>query len=280
MPEQLSRIDSHQHFWRYDPVAYPWINDGMGVLKRDFLPNDLAPLLSSVDFGGSIAVQARQSIEETGWLLDLANQHELIRGVVGWVDLRSTELDAQLSKYSPHSKFRGVRHVVQDEPDDNFLFRPDVRRGIKQLRAFNLTYDLLIFPRQLPAAITLVETMTEQPFVLDHLAKPAIRDKQLEPWKTQIERLAQWQNVSCKLSGMVTEAVHGKWQAQEFHRYLDVVISAFGTHRVMIGSDWPVCTLSGDYSSVLGIVTDYIKQFSTEEQMAILGGNCARFYGI
>jgi L-fuconolactonase len=277
---QYPRLDSHQHFWRYDPIAYPWISDSMGILKRDFLPKDLAPLLASVDFQGSIAVQARQSIEETEWLLELSNQFDSIRGVVGWVDLRSTALEAQLSKYSAHSKFRGVRHVVQDEPDDDFLLRPDFQQGVQQLRRFNLTYDLLIFPRQLPAAIALVEALPQQPFVLDHIAKPAIREGQLEPWKTNVERLARAKNVYCKLSGMVTEAVHGKWQPHHFHRYLDIVIGAFGSDRVMIGSDWPVCLLSGDYQRVQRIVLDYIKQFPVETQSAITGGNCSRFYGI
>jgi L-fuconolactonase len=279
MSRQL-RLDSHQHFWRYDRIEYPWISDAMGVLKRDFLPKDLAPLLASVGLEGSIAVQARQSLEETEWLLELADHHELIRGVVGWVDLRSTELDAQLRKYCAHPKFRGVRHVVQDEPDDNFMLGPDFQRGIRKLHAFNLTYDLLTFPKQLPAAIALVESLPAQPFVLDHIAKPAIRDGQLEPWKNLIERLAQSKNVFCKLSGMVTETSWNKWKPEDFRRYLDIVVAAFGTDHVMIGSDWPVCLLSGDYNSVQAIVLNYIQQFSMETQMAILGGNCSRFYGI
>jgi len=280
MKTPCDRIDSHQHFWRYEPMDYPWINDGMTVLKRDFLPGDLVPLMRSAGFQGSVAVQARQSIEETEFLLELADQHEFIRGVVGWVDLRSDKIHSQLSKYSAHSKFRGVRHVVQDEPDDQFMVRPDFKHGIATLKDFDLRYDLLVFPRQLPAAVTLVETFPSQAFVLDHMAKPNIRGGEIEPWKTLVERLAKSQNVSCKLSGMVTEATLGNWQAGEFHRYLDIVIAAFGLDRVMIGSDWPVCTLSGGYQSVLNIVIDYIKQFSNQEQTAILGGNCSRFYGI
>jgi L-fuconolactonase len=274
------RIDSHQHFWRYDPMQYPWISDPMAVLKRDFLPEDLAPLLASSGFQGSVAVQARQSIEETQFLLELAAQNDFIRGVVGWVDLRSEKVNSQLSKYSSYSAFRGVRHVVQDEPDDNFMLRPDFRRGIGTLQEFNLTYDLLVFPRQLPAAATLVESFPKQAFVLDHIAKPAISRAEIEPWKTLVERLAKSRNVFCKLSGMVTEATWAKWQPGEFHRYLDVIITAFGVDRVMIGSDWPVCTLSGGYQSALNVVIDYIKQFSNQEQAAILGGNCSRFYGI
>jgi L-fuconolactonase len=280
MNNQPPRIDSHQHFWRYDPVAYPWITDRMQVLRRDYLPNDLAPLLASIEFEGTVAVQARQEIEETEWLLELSAQHDFIRGVVGWMDLRSPEISAQLKKYSAHRKLRGVRHVVQDEPDDFFMLRPEFERGIERLHEFNLTYDLLVFPKQLPAAVTLVEAFRTQPFVLDHIGKPAIRDGELQPWKENVERLAQFENVFCKLSGMVTEAVLNKWQPDEFHRYLDIVITAFGKDRVMIGSDWPVCTLSGDYRSVMNIVLDYIKQFPTEARAAILGGNCSRFYGI
>ena len=252
----------------------------MHVLRRDYLPNELAPLLDSIEFEGAVAVQARQAIEETEWLLELSAQHDFIRGVVGWVDLRGPEIGADLEKHSAHRKLRGVRHVVQDEPDDFFMLKPEFQRGIGRLHEFNLTYDLLVFPKQLPAAATLVRSFPTQPFVLDHIGKPAIRDGELQPWKENMERLAQFGNVLCKLSGMVTEAALSNWQPQEFHRYLDIVITAFGTDRVMIGSDWPVCTLSGDYKSVMNIVIDYIKQFPIEARAAILGGNCSRFYGI
>jgi len=274
------RLDSHQHFWRYDPAAYSWMTDRMKILRRDYLPGDLIPLLASIEIEGTIAVQARQVVEETEWLLELSEQHNFIRGVVGWLDLRGPEIGADLKKYSAHKKLRGVRHVVQDEPDDFFMLRPEFKRGIGRLHEFNLTYDLLVFPKQLPAAATLVESFPMQPFVLDHIGKPAIRDGEVQPWKENVERLAQFENAFCKLSGMVTEAALGNWQPHEFHRYLDIIIKAFGTDRVMIGSDWPVCTLSGDYSSVMNVVIDYIKQFPIEARAAILGGNCSRFYGI
>jgi L-fuconolactonase len=274
------RIDSHQHFWRYEPVDYSWIADDMAVLKRDFLPAHLSPLLSSAGFHGCVAVQARQSTEETDFLLGLAAQHDFIRGVIGWVDLKSEDVSTVLRKYSAFSKFRGVRHVLQDEPDDEFMLQPNFKRGIAALREFNLTYDLLVFPRQLQAAATLVEAFPNQPFVLDHIGKPPIKTREIEPWRTLVERLAKFPNVFCKLSGMVTEAIPGKWAPLDFHPYLEAVIAAFGLERVMIGSDWPVCLLSGEYKPVLNIVIDYIKQFSNQEQAAIVGGNCLRFYGI
>ena len=219
------------------------MTDKMDVLRRDYLPADLDPLLKSIGFSGTIAVQARQMVEETEWLLTLSDQHDIIRGVVGRVDLRSPNLRKQLEKYARHPKLVGVRHVVHDEPDDNFMLLPDFRRGIAQLREFGLTYDLLLFPRHLPAAVKLVEEFPEQPFVLDHIAKPVIRDRQISPWKEDLHVPARFENVYCKLSGMVTEAAWKGWHSEDFRCYMDIVIQAFGTDRVMIGSDWPVCTL-------------------------------------
>lgn len=274
------RIDSHQHFWHYNPAEHVWMSDQMGCLKRDYLPEDLKPLLNSVGFDGSIVVQARQNLEETRWLLELAESHDFIKGVVGWVDLRSPELTAQLETFSKHPKLVGVRHVVHDEPDDEFMLRPEFRRGISCLKDYGLTYDLLLFPKHLPVAVKLAAEFPEQPFVLDHIAKPAIAEGLLSPWREDLRALAEFPNIFCKLSGMVTEASWNDWHPADFHPYLDVVIEAFGTDRVMIGSDWPVCTLSGDYPSTMGVVTDYVRKFSPEIQSAILGGNCARFYGI
>lgn len=273
-------LDSHQHFWKYDPAQHVWMNDDMAVLRRDYLPPELKPLLAAAGFDGTIAVQARQMVEETEWLLKLAEEHDFIKGVVGWVDLRSPQLREQLEKFSKHPKLRGVRHVVHDEPDDNFMLRPEFRRGIGQLHEFGLTYDLLLFPKHLPVAVEVVREFSAQPFVLDHIAKPAIRDSQVSPWQEDLKRLAEFPNVFCKLSGLVTEAKWQQWQAQDFHRYLDIVIAAFGTERVMLGSDWPVCTLSGNYSSTMKIATDYIRKFPAEVREQILGGNCARFYGL
>lgn len=256
------------------------MTDAMDALRRDYLPDELRPLLDDVGFSGTIAVQARQMPEETEWLLQLADAHAWIQGVVGWVDLRSARLREQLQKYAARPKLVGVRHVVHDEPDDRFMMLPEFRRGIAQLAEFDLTYDLLLFPRHLPVAVELVAEFPDQPFVLDHIAKPAIRDRWISPWKEDLQRLAEFPNVFCKLSGMVTEAQWRHWQPEDYHPYLDVVLGAFGADRVMIGSDWPVCTLSGNYGSTMRIVIDYVRQFAPEVREAILGGNAARFYGI
>ena len=271
------RLDSHQHFWRYSPTEHTWMTDQMQALKQDFLPQDLKPLLDAIRFNGCIAVQARQNLEETRWLLELAEQYSFIKGVVGWVDLRSDRLSEQLQRFAQHPKLVGVRHVVHDEPDDNFMLRPDFRRGIAQLLDFNLTYDLLLFPKHLPVAAQLVEEFPQQPFVLDHIAKPKIAERLLSPWKEHLHQLATFPNVFCKLSGMVTETNWKQWQPADFHPYLDAVFEAFGPARLMIGSDWPVCTLSAEYAPMMKIVMDHLPK---ESQNAILGDNCARFYQI
>ena len=256
------------------------MTDKMGALKHDFLPADLAPLLKTIHFDGCVAVQARQSLAETEWLLELAESHSFIKGVVGWVDLQSEKLSEQLQKFSRRPKLAGVRHVVHDEPDDHFMLRPQFRRGIAQLREFGLTYDLLLFPKHLPVAALLVEEFPQQPFVLDHIAKPGIAEGTISPWQVDLRRLAKFPNVFCKLSGMVTEARWKQWLPVDFERYLDVVVEAFGASRLMIGSDWPVCLVSGDYATVMNIVIDYVKKFPPHLQAAILGENCAAFYGI
>jgi L-fuconolactonase len=274
------RLDSHQHFWHYSPAEYLWISDRMAVLKRNLLPEDLQPLLASIHFDGCVAVQARQNLEETRWLLELAEKHEFIKGVVGWVDLCSEKLPEQLQRFARHPKLAGVRHVVHDEPDDEFMLRPEFRRGVSQLREFDLTYDLLLFPKHLTAAVKLVREFPEQPFVLDHIAKPMIAAGLVSPWQEDLQQLAKFPNVSCKLSGMVTETRWRQWQPADFHRYMDIVFEAFGCDRLMIGSDWPVCTLSGDYAITMQLVIDYVQQFPTEVRAGILGENCARFYRI
>lgn len=274
------RLDAHQHFWKYSPAEYGWINDKMAALKRDFLPQDLKSLLAAEGFEGSIAVQARQELEETRWLLELADENDIIKGVVGWVDLCSSDLAAQLERFASDPKFVGVRHVVQDEPDDEFMLRPEFRSGIALLREHELAYDLLLYPRHLPVAVKLVREFPEQRFVLDHIAKPSIAEGRIEPWDRGIRELAQCENVWCKVSGMVTEARWNVWRAEDFRPYLDVVFEAFGPERLMIGSDWPVCTLSASYGATMGIIADYMRQLRAEEQNGILGGNCARFYRI
>jgi L-fuconolactonase len=275
------RLDAHQHFWQYRPEDYPWMTGPLRALRRDYLPPDLAPLLVAAGLDGSIAVQAQQTVAEARWLLGLADQYPAIRGVVGWVDLCSERVDEQLAELSAHPRFVGVRHVVQDEPDDRFLLRPDFQRGIARLRDYDLTYDILIYPRQMTAAIEFVRRFPEQPLVLDHLAKPIIHDGVLSPWREQIGELARSPNVCCKLSGMVTEARWRQWTKADFRPYLDAVFDAFGPERLMFGSDWPVCTLSGDYAAVYDIVDDYTRQrLSPAEREQVFGTTAARFYGI
>jgi len=274
------RIDAHQHFWRYSAADYPWIGAGMECLARDFLPADLAPLAATSGVGGTVAVQARQSLTESRWLLELADSSPLICGVVGWVDLRGATVNDTLREFAAHEKFVGVRHVVQDEPDDRFLLGSDFVRGLEHLREFDLVYDLLVYPQQLPAAVELAGLLPRQPFVLDHLGKPRIKTGGSHGWRLDIEALARHANVSCKLSGMVTEAAWRGWRREEFTPYLEVALAAFGPERLMIGSDWPVCLLSGDYAEVLGIVEDFLTRLSAAECQAVLGGTAARVYGL
>ncbi len=274
------KIDAHQHFWKFDATEYFWIADQMNALKRDFLPGDLLPELQGTGFDGSVAVQARQCLEETRWLLDLADKNDFIKGVVGWIDLCSEKSEEQVKKFADHSKFSGVRHVLHDEPDDRFMLKDSFLSGIKMLGRYNLVYDILIFPRHLSYASELVSLFPQQKFVLDHLAKPFIRDGILSPWADRIEQLAKHPNVSCKLSGMVTEAIWHGWSKEDFKPYLDVIFDSFGPSRLMIGSDWPVCTLSSGYNSTMNIVIDYIHSLTTNEQDMILGRNAIRIYNL
>lgn len=273
------RLDAHQHFWIYDPEQYPWIMPH-SPLERDWLPDDWLAAATPSGLTGSIAVQARQTLEESRWLLDLADKYAFIKGVVGWVDLCSLNLPAQLSEFSRQSKFVGVRHVVQDEMDDQFMLRSYFQRGIEMLKDYDVCYDILIYPRQLSAAIELARKFPEQPFVLDHIAKPGIRDHEISPWREQMQLLAKSSNVHCKVSGMVTEASLRGWKKDDFRPYLDVVVEAFGEDRIMFGSDWPVCLLSADYSEVFTIAAEYMKQFPEPVMNKFFGDNAAKFYGI
>ncbi|HTX76553.1 MAG TPA: amidohydrolase family protein [Terracidiphilus sp.] len=272
------RIDAHQHFWRYDEAKYAWISGEMAALKRDFLPEDLRPLGEEAGFDGCVAVQARHSVEETEWLLELADANAFVRGVVGWVDLCSPDGPRQLERLTANRKLVGVRHVAQDEADDEFLLRPEFRRGIARLEQFGLAYDILIYPRHLRVATEFARGFPNQRFVLDHIAKPLIAERVMSPWDRDVRRLAGLPNVFCKLSGMVTEARWKQWTREDFRPYLDVVLEAFGPARLMIGSDWPVCTLSANYRDTMAIVMEYIAELSAEERAAILGENCAAFY--
>ena len=274
------RIDAHQHFWSYSAAEYPWIGKGMERLAHDHLPADLAPLAAAEGIGGTVAVQARQSLEESRWLLELADANPLIRGVVGWVDLRSTHVEDQLRAFAEHPKFVGVRHVVQDEPDPRFLLGESFLHGIGKLATFGLTYDLLLYPQQLAAAAEFVGRFPEQPFVLDHLAKPRIKAGELDPWRQDLKALAAHGHVLCKLSGMVTEADWQGWKRADFTPYLEVALETFGPKRLMIGSDWPVCTLAAGYPDAIGIVREFLAPLAAAEREAIEGGNTARFYAL
>lgn len=272
------KIDSHQHFWHYSPETHPWINDQMHILKRDYLPPDLQIEMAKTGFDGCVAVQASQSEAETTFLLELAERYTFIRGVVGWVDLRAENIEDRLAHFSGFDKLCGVRHVLHDEPDEQFILGKDFMRGIGFLRRLNLTYDILIFPNHLPYAIQFVSQFPDQPFVIDHIAKPYIKDGRIDDWAREIRNIATFPNVHCKLSGMVTEADLRNWQPSDFTPYLDIVLNAFGADRLMIGSDWPVCRLAGEYPAVMKIVENYISQLSQNEQTAILGKNAQEFY--
>ncbi len=272
------RIDAHQHFWLYNEVEYDWIGAGMEVLKCDRLPADLAPLLQAAHLDGSVAVQARSTLAETEWLLQLADQSSLVKGVVGWIDLCSPDARAQLQRFSQHPRFCGVRHIAQSEPDDRFMLREDFLRGIALLGEFNLAYDILIFPRHLPIGYELAARFPDQTFVLDHSAKPFIKDRVIEPWATDLRRLAALPNVYCKISGLLTEADWQRWSPADFQPYLDVVFNAFEPRRIMFGSDWPVCTLAGSYAAFTALIEEYTRSLSAEEQIEVWGGSAKRAY--
>jgi L-fuconolactonase len=273
-------IDSHQHFWKYVPEEYGWIEPHMGLLRRDFLPRDLAAESRPAGVTHSIAVQARQSLEETRWLLELADADESIAGVVGWVPLTMPDVKTHVERFAAHLKLAGMRHVVQDEPDEQYLFRPDFNRGVDVLREFDLVYDILIFERHLAAAIDFVDRHPSQAFVLDHIAKPRIRDRVISPWREHIRELAQRENVYCKLSGMVTEASHQTWTPADLGPYFDVVLEAFGPKRVMFGSDWPVLLLGESYRGWVSVVKDAIAGLSEDEQERIWSGTASKVYGL
>ncbi|MHB8499402.1 MAG: amidohydrolase family protein [Candidatus Acidiferrales bacterium] len=279
-PQRQMTIDSHQHFWRYKPGRDAWITDAMSILKRDFLPEELGRECDANGIDGSIAVQADQSEEETLFLLGLAERNRRVVGVVGWVDLRSPRIAERLQFFSQFKKLCGFRHVAQAEADDRFLVRRDFMGGIARLREFGFTYDILLYPKQLPAALELVSRFPEQRFVVDHLAKPEIKTGSREPWATHIRTLAQNTNVSCKVSGLVTEADWLHWKPEDIRPYLDVVFEAFGPERLMFGSDWPVCLLAASYRRVKQLVEGYVQALSAADKENIFGGNAVRFYDL
>lgn len=276
----MTRIDAHQHFWKYNAAEYGWIDDSMAALRRDFLPADAAREMASAGGGACVAVQARQSLEETRWLLSLAKDNPQIAGVVGWFDLQSADVWAQLDRFAAHPKLVGVRHIVQGEADDRFLVRPAFRRGIAQLEAFGLPYDVLIYPRHLPVASEFVSQFERQRFVLDHLGKPDIRGGERRIWERDLRRLAAHPNVYAKLSGLTTEADWKRWTPAQIRPYLDVAFDCFGAERLMIGSDWPVCTVAADYARTMAVVTDYVSALGSADRDAVLGGTAQRFWDL
>ncbi|MDX2430269.1 MAG: amidohydrolase family protein [Bacteroides sp.] len=271
-------IDSHHHLWNFNEADYGWMDDSMKVLKRDYLPAELEVEIKKAGVSGTVVVQARQIIEETRWLLEMAEQNSFIKGVVGWVDLRSPELQKQLKVFATHPKLVGVRHVIHDEADDDFMLRPAFVKGIEMLQDFDLTYDLLLFPKHLEKAIELVSMFPDQKFVLDHISKPFIKSGIMQPWKDDIEALAAQPNVWCKISGMLTEASLDAWKYKDFVPYMKVVCEAFGMDRVMLGSDWPVCRLAGEYPEVMNIPLEFMGDLSEAERKNVNSQNAIDCY--
>ncbi len=272
------KIDSHHHFWSYDPVEYGWIDDAMRVIRRDFLPEHLRAEIASVSVGGVVSVQARQNLIETEWLLNLATKNDFIKGVVGWVELASPSVNADLERFAANPKLRSVRHVVQGEPDDNFILRSDFNNGIRALKKFSLAYDILIFARHLPQTIRFVDAHPDQVFILDHIAKPQIKTGLFEPWRKNIRELAQRPNVYCKASGLVTEADFQTWTEAQLRPYFEVVLEAFGPQRLMFGSDWPVCLVACGYARWHELVSRWVAKLSPAERASILGGTAVEAY--
>jgi L-fuconolactonase len=270
------RIDAHHHLWQYDPVRYGWIDDRMAALRRDYLISDFEQELKSAGIAGSIVVQAQQSLDETEWLLSVAESESLL-GVVGWAPIASPDFPGVLQRLSGHKKLKGLRHIIQDETDDRFILQPDFNRGITEMKKSGLVYEILIYERHLPYAIEFVHRHPDQVFVVDHIAKPRIREGKMDPWRTQLGELARHENVYCKLSGMVTEADWGTWTTAVLRPYFDVVLDAFGPRRLMAGSDWPVCLLSS-YSRWWATVQDFVSQLSEADRDAILGTNAIEVY--
>ncbi len=276
----MTVVDAHQHFIRYNPEEYPWIDDGMAVLKRDLMPVDLAAAANPVGLSASVAVEARQSLAETAWLLEIARRNPMVAGVVGWVDLRDPSVESALEEYSADPKLVGVRHVIHDEPDDDFMLGREFCRGVRFLARYGLTYDLLIFSRHLPQTLEFVRRFPDQPFVIDHIAKPRIRNGEFAEWREKLRPVARCENVFCKVSGMVTEARPKLWKLEDFRPYVETVLELFGPERVMFGSDWPVCTLEAPYTEVFEIFDSAIDGLSADERAKVLGGTASAFYGL
>jgi len=272
------KIDAHHHFWKYDPVRYAWMNEHMEVLKKDYQPADLLVEIEKTGIDGAVSVQADQSMLETDELLEHAARHDFIKGVVGWFPLSDSSVEEVLSEYAQNPWLKGVRHVVQDEPDDRFILGDAFNEGIRKLEQFDLVYDILIYERQLAPSIEFVDLHPNLSFVLDHVAKPRIGDGLMDPWKEQMFELARRENVTCKLSGMATEANWTEWTLDGLRPYMEVALDAFGPNRLMFGSDWPVARLAVDYEPWVSLCREFISTLSPHEREAIEGGNAIRAY--
>lgn len=277
----MEKIDAHQHFWKFDPIRDSWIGPEMSVIQKDFLPADLAPVLEAAGITGSVVVQSDQSEDENDFQLENARGHDFIKGVVGWVNLQDAAVEEKLAYYKTRPKMKGFRHVLQGEKDRAMMLKPAFKKGISLLKKFGFTYDILIYPDQLGYTRDFAASFPDQPFVIDHIAKPFIKDGKLtDEWKAAIRAVAAHENVFCKLSGMVTEADWKNWKPEDIRPYLDVVVEAFGMKRILYGSDWPVCLVAGSYQQVYGLVKDYFSRYSTAEQEAFFGGNAIQFYNL
>jgi len=274
------RVDAHQHFWVYNQKGYKWIDVSMVKLQRDFLPSHINKELKRNDIDFCVSVQARQTLQETKWLLELAQNNSFIKGIVGWVDLKSNSVEKDLEQFAAYKNFKGVRHVLQDEDDDRYMLQPDFKQGLRKLEKYGLTYDILIYPRQIKYACALVSELPQQKFIVDHLAKPLIKEGKIEVWKKNMQELAKADNVFCKLSGMVTEANWNSWKQEDFVPYMETLLEIFGPNRLLFGSDWPVCTVAAKYEQVLGIATNFIHSLSQAEQAHIMGQNAIDFYNL
>jgi L-fuconolactonase len=271
-------IDAHHHLWNYDPNDYAWIGPEMGLLRRDFTPADVRDEMQRAGVDGAIAVQARQTLQETEWLLSLAAQHDFMRGVVGWAPLVEASVAGELQRLAAQPKLKGIRHVLQDEPDDFYMLRSDFNAGISQLRRFHLVYDVLIFERHLPQTIQFVDRHPDQVFVIDHIAKPRIREGVLSPWRKNLKELARRSHCFCKLSGMLTEADWSGWRPEEIRPYFDAALETFGPDRCLFGSDWPVLLLADSYAGWVATVRGFVSALSSTEQARVLGGTAAEVY--
>jgi L-fuconolactonase len=277
---RVERIDAHHHLWRYSPTEYGWIDDEMAALRRDFLPSDLKAAMASAGIDGTIAVQARQTLDETRWLLDLADATDAIRGVVGWAPIAGEEFPGVMEEFDGRAKLKGLRHVIQDERDPHYILREDFNSGIRTMLDSGLVYEILIFERHLEDAIHFVDEHPHQPFVLDHIAKPLIAAGRLEPWAMRMRELGRRPNVWCKLSGLVNEANWKTWTPETLRPYLDVAVEAFGPTRLMAGSDWPVCLLAIEYAQWFELLSTYFAGFSEPERAAVFGGTAIEVYGL